>query len=68
MTDLVIEVAETSGGRYLRAHWLNGCLPMYADIQTAQDLAAAERIAKVVGATCWRTTEAEQWIREEIEG
>ena len=68
MTDLVIEVAETSGGRYLRAQWRNRCLPMYADIQTAQDLAAAERIAEEVGATYWRTASAEQWIREEIEG
>jgi hypothetical protein len=56
--DIQVEVSETSGGRYVRARWRNGVLPMHADINGPMDLHALNRLAAEIDADVYVTPEA----------
>ena len=46
---MIVDIRETATRRYFALEWRNGCLPIVADINDADDLRRAQRLAEDLG-------------------
>lgn len=62
---ITIDVADGARGRFIRATWLNGVMPMHADITGPASVMAVRRLAAEIGAGVNVTDAAEAAMKEE---